>query len=65
MAGVQMEHLSGRAFERAAHLQHLAAYVDARQQAVLAQPMAEGLLTQRETLGPSHLLGYLIAGGWL
>jgi hypothetical protein len=58
-----MENLSGRTVERAADLQHPAACVDARQQAVLAQPMPKGLLTQRETLGPSHLLGYLIAAG--
>jgi hypothetical protein len=45
ISDVHMENLSGRTVERAAHLEHLAACVDSRQQAVLAQPMPEGLLT--------------------
>ena len=60
-----MEHLFGATFHGAAHLQHLAAGVDADQQAVLPQSMAERLLPHRETLRPGHLLSHLIAGGRL
>jgi len=60
-AGVQMEHLSGTARQRAAHLQHLTPGIDAGQQAALPQPVAKTLLTYQETLGPRQLLRDLVA----
>src|ERR1039457_3736353 len=62
LAGIQMQHLSGAALQGPAHQQHLAAGVDAGQQAALAQPMAEGLLAHRNALHASGLLGHVIAG---
>jgi hypothetical protein len=39
-----VQHLPRDAFERAAHQQHLAAGIDARQQTAFAQPVAKRLL---------------------
>ena len=57
-----MQHLSGTAFQDAAHQQHMPAYVDAGQQTVLPQPLPERLCADGEAFRPGHLLGHLIAG---
>ena len=56
-----MKYLSGTTLKSAAHQKHLAAGIDAGQQAVFAQPMTQRLRTDREALGSSHLLRHLIA----
>jgi hypothetical protein len=61
IAGFQVEHLFGTALQSAPHLQHLAPWVDARQEAVLPQPMAERLLGHGKTFHPCHLLNHLVA----
>src|ERR1700721_1233759 len=61
IAGFQVKHLFGTALQRAPYLQHLAPWVDARQEAALPQPMAERLLGHGKTFHPRHLLNHLVA----
>src|SRR5437763_1187889 len=56
-----MEHLSRTTLQGPTHLHHPAAGVNAGEKTKLAQSLAQGLFAHRNTLGPSHLLGHLIA----
>ena len=60
-AALQMEYLSRAALQGPAYLQHLAAHVDADQQAALPQALAQSLLPQRQPLRPRLFLGHGIA----
>lgn len=60
-----MQHLSGTVLERAAHLQHLTASVDAGQQATFSQPVAKRLFAQGEPFRPCDLLDCLVAQRWI
>ena len=63
--GLQMQNLSGVTLERPAHLNHLAAFIDARQKAALLQPVMQSLLAHCQTIGPRQDLRDSIAGRWL
>ena len=65
LRGPQMQHLPGFPFHRPAHLHHLAAFIDASQDAAFPQPVMQSLLAHRQTLGPRDCLGGLIAGRWI
>src|SRR5438270_650442 len=56
-----MEHLSRTTLQCPTHLHHPAAGVNAGEKTKLAQSLAQSLFAHRNTLGPSHLLGHLIA----
>src|SRR3954468_9115882 len=61
----QMQNLAGAALQRAAHLHHLAAMIDASQESVLPQPVMQSLLAHGQALDACQCLCNSITGDWI
>lgn len=61
IAGFQMPHFSGTAFQNPPDQKHPSPRIDGRQQTLLMQPARQRMDADGEVLRPGHLLCYLVA----